>query len=84
MMERVNYSLFVMFQFQAYHSAIQLADSREKYDAFCIPIMVLPCTISNNVPGSDFSLGADTALNEITDVSYSNVLYTNYGPTMYH
>ena len=51
---------------------------------FCIPIMVLPCTISNNVPGSDFSLGADTALNEITDVSYSNILYTNYGSTMYH
>ena len=41
---------------------------------FCIPIMVLLCIISNNVPGSDFSLGADTALNEITDVSYSNIL----------
>ena len=46
--------------------------------------MVIPCTISNNVPGSDFSLGADTALSEITDVSYSNILYTNYGSTMYH
>ena len=40
--------------------------------------MALLCTISNNVPGSDFSLGSDTALNEITDVSYSNILYTNY------
>ena len=56
---------------QAYHSAVQLADGRAKYDAFCIPIMVIPCTISNNVPGSDFSLGTDTALNEITDVSRS-------------
>ena len=46
--------------------------------------MVLPCTISNNIPSSDFSLGADTALNEITDLSYSNILYTNYGSTMYH
>jgi 6-phosphofructokinase 1 len=46
-----------------------MAEARDKYDAFCIPIVVVPCTISNNVPGTDFSLGADTALNEITDVS---------------
>ena len=26
---------------------------------------VIPCTISNNVPGTSFSLGSDTALNEI-------------------
>jgi len=56
---------------QAYHSAVQLMEARDKYDAFCVPIVVIPCTISNNVPGSDFSLGADTALNEITDVSTS-------------
>ncbi|KAJ8322031.1 hypothetical protein KUTeg_000502 [Tegillarca granosa] len=53
---------------QAYHSALQLAEARDKFDAFCIPIVVIPCTISNNVPGTDFSLGADTALNEITDI----------------
>ena len=29
---------------------------------------VLPATISNNVPGTDFTLGADTALNEITEI----------------
>jgi 6-phosphofructokinase 1 len=29
---------------------------------------VLPATISNNVPGTDFSIGADTALNEITEI----------------
>jgi len=29
---------------------------------------VIPSTISNNVPGTDFTLGADTALNEITNV----------------
>lgn len=45
-----------------------MADAREQYDAFCIPMVVIPCTISNNVPGTDFSLGADTALNEIADV----------------
>lgn len=29
---------------------------------------IVPSTISNNVPGTDFTLGADTALNEITEV----------------
>ena len=28
----------------------------------------MPATISNNVPGSDLSIGADTALNEITEM----------------
>ncbi|XP_052260643.1 ATP-dependent 6-phosphofructokinase, platelet type-like isoform X3 [Dreissena polymorpha] len=61
-------ALVIVGGFEAYHSALQLTEARDKYDAFCIPIIVIPCTISNNVPGSDFSLGADTALNEITDI----------------
>jgi 6-phosphofructokinase 1 len=32
-------------------------------------MIVVPSTISNNVPGTDFTLGCDTALNEITEVS---------------
>lgn len=32
-------------------------------------MVMVPATVSNNVPGSDFSIGADTALNTITDVS---------------
>ncbi|KAL4218413.1 hypothetical protein ACF0H5_023149 [Mactra antiquata] len=60
--------LAIVGGFEAYHSALQLAEAREEFEAFCIPIIVIPCTISNNVPGSDFSLGADTALNEITDI----------------
>jgi 6-phosphofructokinase 1 len=31
-------------------------------------MVVLPATISNNVPGTDFSVGGDTALNEITEI----------------
>lgn len=60
--------LVIVGGFEAYHSALQLTEARKDHDAFCIPILVIPCTISNNVPGSDFSLGADTALNEITDI----------------
>ncbi|MEQ2183982.1 hypothetical protein GOODEAATRI_003441 [Goodea atripinnis] len=43
--------------------------AREKYEEMCIPMVVIPATVSNNVPGSDFSIGADTALNTITSVS---------------
>ncbi|VDI75585.1 6-phosphofructokinase 1 [Mytilus galloprovincialis] len=60
--------LLIIGGFEAYHSALQMTEARSKYDAFCIPMVVIPCTISNNVPGTDFSLGADTALNEIADI----------------
>lgn len=60
--------LLIVGGFEAFHSAYELFQARSQYPAFCIPICVVPCTISNNVPGSDFSLGADTALNEISDI----------------
>lgn len=53
---------------KAYQTVLALAENREKYPEFCIPMAVVPSTISNNVPGTDFTLGADTALNEITEV----------------
>lgn len=40
-------------------------EGRKQYDELCIPFVVIPATVSNNVPGSDFSVGADTALNTI-------------------
>lgn len=44
-------------------------EGRKQYDELCIPFVVIPATVSNNVPGSDFSVGADTALNTICMVS---------------
>jgi len=46
-----------------------MAEAREKHPEFCIPMTMIPATISNNVPGTDFTLGTDTALNAICDVS---------------
>jgi len=43
-------------------------DARNKYPAFQIPLICIPATISNNVPGTEFTIGADTALNEIVKV----------------
>ncbi|CAH1772407.1 unnamed protein product [Owenia fusiformis] len=54
--------------FEAYNSILQLSQKRSEFPEFCIPAIVIPATISNNVPGTDFSLGADTALNEIADI----------------
>ena len=59
----------VIFFSQAYHAVLQLAEARDKFSAFRIPMVIIPATISNNVPGTDLSLGVDTALNVITEVS---------------
>ncbi|RXN23017.1 ATP-dependent 6- liver type-like protein [Labeo rohita] len=56
-------SLLVIGGFEAYEGVLQLVEARGRYDELCIPMCVIPATISNNVPGTDFSLGADTAVN---------------------
>ncbi|KAE8293410.1 ATP-dependent 6-phosphofructokinase, muscle type [Larimichthys crocea] len=60
------HSLVIIGGFEAYVGGLELVQAREKYEEMCIPIVVIPATVSNNVPGSDFSIGADTALNTIT------------------
>jgi len=73
----VLYVHYVVCSVQAFHSIVQLADARSKYPEFCIPMVIIPATISNNVPGTDFSLGSDTSLNEIADVRTS-LLHSHY------
>lgn len=60
--------LLIIGGFEAYQAALQFCENRDEHSAFRIPIMVIPSTISNNVPGTEFSLGCDTALNEITEI----------------
>jgi 6-phosphofructokinase 1 len=48
-----------------YDSCLRLSLKREAFPAFNIPIICLPATINNNLPGSELSVGADTALNAI-------------------
>lgn len=54
---------------KAFVGGLQMVQAREKYEELCIPLVVVPATVSNNIPGSDFSVGADTALNTITMVN---------------
>lgn len=44
------------------------AEARGSYQELCIPICVLPASISNSVPGTELSLGSDTALNVVVEV----------------
>ncbi|XP_068437362.1 ATP-dependent 6-phosphofructokinase, platelet type isoform X2 [Clinocottus analis] len=59
-------ALLIVGGFEAFLSLLELLTARGKYDEFCVPMVMVPSTVSNNVPGSDLSIGADTALNAIT------------------
>lgn len=50
--------------YQAMH---RLYTERENFSAFNIPLICLPASINNNLPGSELSIGTDTALNSIVE-----------------
>lgn len=50
-----------------YQAMYRLHDERERYPAFRIPLMCVPASIDNNLPGSELAIGADTALNVIVE-----------------
>ncbi|RMD41880.1 hypothetical protein DV735_g3233, partial [Chaetothyriales sp. CBS 134920] len=58
-------ALFLIGGFEAFTAASELRQGREKYPSFRIPLVVLPATVSNNVPGTEYSLGSDTCLNTL-------------------
>ncbi|XP_006088497.1 ATP-dependent 6-phosphofructokinase, platelet type [Myotis lucifugus] len=60
-------ALLIIGGFEGYLGLLELSAARGKHEEFCVPMVMVPATVSNNVPGSDFSIGADTALNTITD-----------------
>jgi len=61
------HAIVIIGGFEAFMGGLELVQAREKYEELCIPMVVIPATVSNNVPGSDFSIGADTALNCIVE-----------------
>jgi len=61
------HAIVIVGGFEAFMGGLELVQAREKYEELCIPMVVIPATVSNNVPGSDFSIGADTALNCIVE-----------------
>ncbi len=50
-----------------YQSVHELFTRRSNFPAFNIPMVCLPASIDNDLPGSELSIGADTALNNIAE-----------------
>jgi 6-phosphofructokinase 1 len=60
--------LLIIGGWSAYETAYKLFTEQDTFPAFNIPIICLPASIDNNLPGSELSIGADTALNSIVEV----------------
>lgn len=58
-------ALFLIGGFEAFTAASEIRKARDEYPSFRIPLVVLPATVSNNVPGTEYSLGSDTCLNTL-------------------
>jgi 6-phosphofructokinase 1 len=57
--------LLLIGGWDVYELAYRLQLRRAEYPAFRIPMVCLPATINNDLPGTEFTIGADTALNTI-------------------
>ena len=60
--------LLVIGGWAAYEAAATLFNKRADFPLFKIPLICLPATINNDLPGSELSIGTDTALNNIIQV----------------
>lgn len=57
--------LMVIGGWSGYEAVVELHTRRHIFPAFNIPIVCLPASIDNDLPASELSVGADTALNSI-------------------
>jgi 6-phosphofructokinase 1 len=60
-------ALLMIGGWSGYTACHRLYTERANFPAFDIPIVCLPASIDNNLPGTESSLGADTALNSIVE-----------------
>ncbi|WP_425454739.1 6-phosphofructokinase [Flaviflexus salsibiostraticola] len=60
--------LLIIGGLNGYEAAALMKEERRRFPAFRIPIMCVPASIDNNLPGSELSIGADTALNTNVEV----------------
>lgn len=59
--------LLIVGGFEAFTALHQLESQKDQYPIFNIPKVVIPATVSNNVPGTEYSLGSDTCLNQLVN-----------------
>lgn len=60
-------ALMVVGGFEAYQGILTLYEHRDQFEELKIPMCCVPATINNNVPGTEISIGADTAINAVVD-----------------
>ncbi|EFS70156.1 6-phosphofructokinase [Cutibacterium acnes HL007PA1] len=60
-------ALLVIGGYSAYEGIYTMMTERDRYPAFRIPTVCIPASIDNNLPGSELSIGTDTALNVIVE-----------------
>ena len=65
--EHMIEGLLIIGGWTGYQAAHELYRKRDQFPAFNIPIVCLPTTIDNDLPGSELSIGADTAVNNIVE-----------------
>ncbi len=57
--------LLMIGGYAGYEEVHRMFEERANFPAFNLPMLCLPCSIDNNLPGSEISVGADSALNAI-------------------
>jgi 6-phosphofructokinase 1 len=62
--EKLN-GLLIVGGESGYNGAYEIFSRQKEFPVFRLPIVSLPATIDNDRPGSELSIGADTALNSI-------------------
>jgi 6-phosphofructokinase 1 len=60
-------ALLMIGGWNGYEGIFKLHNERINFPSFNIPMVCMPASINNNLPGSEFSIGVDTALNNIVD-----------------
>ena len=59
--------MLIIGGWSGYGAALAIYHQRHNFPAFNIPIVCLPASIDNDLPGCELSIGSDTALNCIMD-----------------
>ena len=59
-------ALLVIGGMNAYLGVHAITSEKDRYPAFQIPILLIPASIHNNLPGCELAIGTDTAINNAT------------------
>jgi len=59
--------LLMVGGWDGYLGMLELYNRRDTFPAFNLPMICLPASINNGLPGAELSIGADTALNNIVE-----------------